>query len=288
MSTAPVTAVTVTVTSDGCAVVELDGQPPQQFQADDLSQARHQAVELVIAYARHIGQPITLHARDSDASHLLEIHPDGAVRHTGTAPPARQGSGSAPRILACPPTAGRQRRRWPLVAAVAATGLAVSAALWLRPAANDSAVTTAGTASTARGTAAAPTPAPAAVDAGTLGVTAAARSASPRPVPLPVAVAPVAWNSAATWQQRSLRQASRPIITWTEGASTQVAPVQRPVAPPPPPRADPPSGGPPTAEQPRPQVVINPDPVAAEPQPAPQRPAGPAMPDRPTNPINPN
>lgn len=284
MSTASVTTATVTVTSDGCAVVEFDGQPPQQFQADDLSQARHQAVELVIAYARHIGQPIALHARDSDASHLLEIHPDGTVRYTGTAPPARQGSGSAPRILACPPTAGRQRRRWPLVAAVAATGLAVSAALWLRPAANDSAVTTAGTASTAPGTAAAPTPAPVAVPADTLGVTTAARSASPRPVPLPVAVAPVAWNSAATWQQRRLRQASWPVTTWTAAPSAQVAPVPEASGISTAPTSRAPAAAPPT----RPQVIINPDPAAAAPRRAPQRPAGPAMPDQPANPDNPN
>lgn len=233
--------VTVTVTSDGCAVVELDGQPPQQFQADDLSQARHQAVELVIAYARHIGQPIALHARDSDASHLLEIHPDGTMRHTGTAPPARQESGSAPRILACPPTAGRQRRRWPLVAAPP------------RP----------------------PTPAPVAIDAGTLGVTTAARSASPRPVPLPVAVAPVAWNSAATWQQRRLRQASWPVTTWTAAPSAQVAPVPEASGISTAPTSRAPAAAPPT----RPQVIINPDPAAAAPRRAPKQPAGPAMPD---------
>ncbi len=284
MSTAPVTTATATVTSDGCAVVELDGQPPQQLQADDLSQARHQAVELVIVYARHIGQPVALLARDGDASHRLEIHPDGTVHPAEPAPAAQRGQGSAPSSSAGPPIAGRPRRRWPLVAAAAATGLAVSAALWLSPAA-----TTPETAPTvsAPGTAAARRPAPVTVDADTLGVTAAARSAAPRPVPLPVLVAPVAWNGAAAWQEQRTRQAARPVTTWTAGPgpSGQLTPVPAASGTSTAPTSRAPAAAPPPT---RPQVIINPDPAAAAPRPAPTQPAGPAMPDQPTNPINPN
>ena len=286
MSTAPVSTATATatVTGDGSVIVELDGQPPHQLKADDQSQARHQAVELVIAYARHIGQPVTLLARDSDTSHLLQIHPDGTVHPAETAPAAQHGPGSAPSSSAGPPMSGRPRRSWPLVAAAAATALAVSAALWLRPAADNPAVPTPES-STAPVTAADPTPAPGAVDADTLGAAVAARSAVPHTVPLPVSVAPVAWNGAAAWQARRTRQAAQqPVATWTATPNARPAPV--------PAASDtataPTSRTPATAQPTRPQVIINPDESAAAPRRAPKQPAGPARPDQPSDPTNPN
>lgn len=274
---------TATVGTDGSAVVEINGQPPQQLQAGDPSQARHQAVALVIGYAQHTGQPVALVACDSDTSHLLKIHPDGTVHLTETASPAQHRPGRAPRILICPPTTHRPRPRWPLAVAVAATSvLAVAVALWMRPTHHAAAPT----AQTPQGGDASPTRAPAAIDKATLGVAAAAHSQTPRRVPLPVGVTSVSWNSAATWQQRRLPQPSQPAATWTAGPGTQGAPVERPeAAAPPTTPAGPPPVAPPAAKQPtRPQAVIKPDPVEAEPQPAAPRPAGPAMPDQPTNP----
>ena len=270
------TSATITVTPDGTAVIDRDGQPPQQLHAADQAHARQQAVAAIIEHAHRTNRPVRLLARDDTAEHFLDVHPDGTVCPAHTSEPEPHGTGNL--TGAAPPPTGRLRRRWTLVTAAVATGLAVSTALWLRPAQDTSAGPTAQTAAVA------PSPAPVAIDADTLGVIAAARSAAPRPVPLPVSVNRIGWNGAAVWQERRTRQATQPVTTWTAGPNTQAAPVPWASGTSTAPTSRAPAAVPPT----RPQVIINPEPAPAASRPAQKQPAGPAMPDQPTNPTNPN
>lgn len=284
------TTATITVAENGSATIDLDGHPPRQLHADDLAQARQQAVAVIIDHARQTGQPVTLLARDTTTEHLLDVHPDGTVlpSQSPVPPPRNQGDKTDETAAVGPP------RRWPralaagAAAAAVAAGLTVSAAHWMRPTPQPQAdtATTAPTASTAP---AATPPVLTVVDADTLGVIAAARSQAPRPTPLPSGIAPVAWNGAATWQQRrrELLQSSRPAATGTTAATSPV-PAAPPAAVTP---ANPTVQNPATVPERQPQVIIKPAPApprpAARPA-APKPPAGPAMPDQPTNPTNPD
>lgn len=76
---------TVTLNADGTGTVVLDGIVTQ-VASSGIDQARKELLGVVIAHARSTRQVVELLARDPQAEHMLQVHPDGMVT-AGSTPP---------------------------------------------------------------------------------------------------------------------------------------------------------------------------------------------------------
>lgn len=256
MTSTPRAMNTATVNADGTAVVDLDGQI-HELTAPSIDQARTRAMALAQDHARTSGQPVLIFAQDLHAQHLLEVHPDGAIRpvHAGAEPSRGTAPGTPPR-----------RRRWLVPVAVllvAATALACTAT---RPwtGSDHQHAATSPSPSPSQPQPARPAQADAVVDAGT------ASSAPPRP---PDHRTQPRWIAAASWEKAraasiQARERARAATQSPPGSGTRkAAPVAAPARPAvPPPAARPQS---PPRQPDRPSVIVNPDEPSAVIEPAP-------------------
>lgn len=263
------TTATITVTPDGTAVVDLDGQN-YQLTAPGIEQARTQAMALALDHARTSAQPVLIIAKDPHAQHLLEVHPDGTIRPARTV--AEPIGGTAP---GAPP----RRRRWlvPVAALAAAAALAYTAT---RP----------WTDSDHQHAATSPSP-PQPSHPTRLDAAAAAGTTSPVPPRPPDRHAQPRWIAAASWEKTrsaniQARERARaatqspPVGSDTRQPAPAAAPVRSAVLPPAPRPQSPP-------RQPdRPSAVVKPDEPAAVIEPA--QPDTQTLPDSPLDPTNPD